>query len=105
VLLELDGPPNADLRYDITATWGDDKLAASGIRSFPELLNDDQTVEIAEVFSAPKLKIHRLLPTQAAQFSCSWQDPLNRGASPASYFVKVVQKNGHMAWSSPVWYQ
>jgi hypothetical protein len=105
VLLELEGLPAAELRYDITAGWGDDRLSASGIRGFSELLNDDWTVEMAEVFSAPKLKIHRLLPAQAAQFSCSWQDPLHGDASPASYFVKVVQKNGHMAWSSPVWYR
>ena len=105
VLLELDGPPEADLRYDIAASWGENKLSAAGAKSLAELLDDDCTVEIADVFSAPKMKIHRMLPASAAHFSCSWKDPLPHDASPASYFIKVVQKNGHMAWTSPVWYR
>lgn len=105
VLLELEGPPEAALRHEISASWGENKLSAAGSRNLVELLDDDCFVEISDVFSAPKMKIHRMLPASAAHFTCSWEDPLHDKASPACYFVKVVQNNGHMAWTSPVWYR
>ncbi len=113
VLLELKGPLDATISYDISATWGEKKQSAAGTSRLAELFVDDRYVEISDVFSAPKMKIHRLLPATAAHFACSWEDPLPDDASPtespgrasACYFVKVVQKNGHMAWTSPVWYR
>ncbi|UCF97494.1 MAG: DUF3604 domain-containing protein [Spirochaetaceae bacterium] len=113
VLLELRGPLDATVNCDISAIWGENKLSAARNWNLAELLADDYYVELSDVFSAPKLKTHRLLPASAAHFACSWDAPAphdaskttGNGTAPDCYFFKVVQKNGHMAWTSPVWYR
>jgi hypothetical protein len=35
-----------------------------------------------------------------------WDDPAPvKGAKASYYYVRVVQKDGQMAWSSPIWVQ
>jgi hypothetical protein len=35
-----------------------------------------------------------------------WEDPAPRkGEAPSYYYVRVVQKDGQMAWASPIWVQ
>jgi hypothetical protein len=52
--------------------------------------------------AAPKAKIHRLMPAPAWQASFEFEDdePL---AGRTHYRVRVEQRNGQRAWSSPIW--
>jgi hypothetical protein len=49
--------------------------------------------------------VHRERPgRETAEVRFHWEDaaPL-RGEKAVYYYVRVVQKNGHMAWASPIW--
>jgi hypothetical protein len=40
----------------------------------------------------------------ASEARMHWQDPTPvRGTKPSYYYVRVVQKDGQLAWSSPIW--
>ena len=53
---------------------------------------------------AHKVKIHRAVPEAA--FKATWEieddEPL---AGETAYRVRVEQRNGQRAWSSPIWMQ
>jgi hypothetical protein len=51
---------------------------------------------------AYKTKIHQALPAPVYTRDISFTDDLYDG-NPHSYRVRVRQRNGHMAWSSPIW--
>ena len=52
---------------------------------------------------AYKTKIHRALPEEAYRISCAFTDEAG-GRESHSYRVRVLQKNGQLAWSSPIWF-
>lgn len=52
---------------------------------------------------AYKTKVHRALPEEAYRISCSFTDNVKDSESH-SYRVRVLQKNGQLAWSSPIWF-
>ncbi len=41
--------------------------------------------------------------TPVSEVSFALQDPLVNGKTSAYYYVRVVQEDGEMAWSSPIW--
>jgi hypothetical protein len=47
--------------------------------------------------------VHTVRPGKAeARFR--WEDPVpQQGERPSYYYVRVVQRDGEMAWASPVW--
>jgi hypothetical protein len=49
--------------------------------------------------------VHTERPTkEAAEARFRWEDPAPKKGEKASYYyVRVQQKNGHAAWSSPIW--
>lgn len=51
---------------------------------------------------AHKVKVHRLFPESAYTTECAWDDdePLT---GVTNYRIRVEQRNGQRAWSSPVW--
>lgn len=51
---------------------------------------------------AYKAKVHQALPTVVTTKDISFTDKLYDG-KPHSYRVRVRQRNGQMAWSSPIW--
>jgi hypothetical protein len=41
---------------------------------------------------------------EAAESRFRWEDPAPRkGEMPSYYYVRVIQKDGQMAWASPIW--
>jgi hypothetical protein len=48
---------------------------------------------------------HTERPSQdAAESRYHWEDPAPRkGETPSYYYVRVIQKDGQMAWASPIW--
>ncbi|MFW6230191.1 MAG: hypothetical protein ACOC4L_04335, partial [Halanaerobium sp.] len=63
---------------------------------------DPEDIENPDHFyhNAFKLKIHRSVPESKYKLSKSFTDNY-QGA--AYYYVRVYQRNGQMAWSSPIW--
>lgn len=51
---------------------------------------------------AYKAKVHQVLPSMVFRKEISFTDELYDG-KPHSYRVRVRQRNGQMAWSSPIW--
>ena len=53
---------------------------------------------------APKVKLHRAIPTAGytATLSITDDEPVER---ETHYRVRVEQRNGQRAWSSPIWVQ
>jgi hypothetical protein len=54
-----------------------------------------------DYFSAPKVRLGPALDKSALHFTAELVDP--EPGDRDFYLVKVAQKNGHLAWSSPVW--
>jgi len=62
---------------------------------------NDRSLSIFDSFSAPRVRIGPALNKGKLCLAAEFVD-----AEPGEkdfYFVKVVQKNGHLAWSSPIW--
>jgi hypothetical protein len=49
--------------------------------------------------------VHTEKPTkETSEARFHWEDPTPKnGEKPSYYYVRVLQKNGHAAWSSPIW--
>ncbi len=66
-----------------------------------DLVDKDAYLSLFERFSSPKLKVHSLLQPVDCEFRHSAVDPSVQAGD--YYFLKAIQENGQMAWSSPVW--
>ncbi|MDA1015152.1 MAG: DUF3604 domain-containing protein [Planctomycetota bacterium] len=70
--------------------------------SFGQLL-DDNAVEFTGVFTSESIIIGRLVGPSDTSAAVRWQDTGEDSSRTDWYYVRVTQKNGQMAWSSPVW--
>ena len=52
-----------------------------------------------------KFKVHEGRPTDELTLNLTWEDdsPGDPGGRADFYYVRVVQRNGQRAWSSPIW--
>jgi uncharacterized protein DUF3604 len=69
--------------------------------SMIELMQRDEWRCLSEQFSAPKIRLGQVHHHSETMFAVDWTDPDPGEAD--WYLVKVQQKNGHIAWSSPIW--
>jgi hypothetical protein len=53
--------------------------------------------------SYAKYKLHRGYPTDALTLDLEYADAPGDNGGTDFYYVRVIQKNGQRAWSSPVW--
>ncbi|MBN2659178.1 MAG: DUF3604 domain-containing protein [Spirochaetales bacterium] len=53
---------------------------------------------------AYKTKVHRALPEEAYRINCRFTDDA-ANSTDHTYRVRVLQKNGQLAWSSPIWFE
>jgi hypothetical protein len=65
------------------------------------LLERTEWGTIAKAFSAPKICMGLAHGRSETHFTGEWTDPAP--GNDDFYLVKVQQKNGQMAWSSPIW--
>jgi len=103
VVLEMQMDPQATLTVRMEGSWGGKGFAKSMSVSAERICGKDVSEDILPVFSAPKLKIHALCPVQSLRMVKDYQD--ERPGSRDFYLVKVLQENGQMAWSSPMWFR
>lgn len=65
------------------------------------LATGDVEIGAFDTFTAPKLKVHRILPVGGLTLDDAFTLANPR---PGDFFVwRVLQRNGQMAWTSPIW--
>nr|MBC7245356.1 DUF3604 domain-containing protein [Chloroflexota bacterium] len=66
-----------------------------------QLRDNNVSLSVFDSFLAPKVRIGPVIEKDKVSLVSEFVDP-NPGDKDF-YFIKVVQKNGHLAWSSPIW--
>ncbi len=71
--------------------------------SFPESWDDPSgnVISTMDYFSSPKIKIHPPLSLEKCTFNL--EAPGYQGLNGDWFLLRITQKNGHRAWSSPIW--
>ncbi len=105
VVLKLAGDRSTRIEVSAEARRSEQQVTTDGgcnlSASLGELLVQDRWAAISDTFSAPKIRLGNVHPRSQCELTGGWRD-LQPGGSD-SYMVKVQQKNGHCAWSSPIW--
>ena len=68
-----------------------------------EALSRNHVERMGPSFSAETLLVHRALPLSALRRLWEWEDENGAERPRDYYYVRVQQRNGQMAWSSPIW--
>jgi len=66
-------------------------------------LVSDNRVEFIGEFTSESFIVHRLVPPNEYAATVRWLDRRKVEEGPDCYYVRVVQHNGQLAWSSPIW--
>lgn len=101
IVLELNGSPSAEITVTGEAEYTKGRHAIEAACSIDRLQREDTWVSVSSIFSSPRLRIGNMAGSSLTRFSTVWTDP-DPGKNDC-YIVKVQQKNGHAAWSSPIW--
>lgn len=54
-------------------------------------------------FTSPAVRMHRFVTEPQYSWQIQFEDTTGSGLPEDWYYIRVFQKNGHAAWSSPVW--
>lgn len=101
VSLILKGGPKASMLLDIDGEYEGKTFSKQLHLSKADIIGKDVYEAVVDRFSSPKIKIHALIPSNEYIFSADLVDDV---AQPGDfYFLKVTQKNGQIAWTSPIW--
>lgn len=102
VVLRIEGGPTTHCRLLVSGTFEGTVYETERRYTVKDGLLDDTHLSLSASFTSPRLKIHRLLTASELSFVQDWRDeaPTTRDF----YYVKVLQQNGHCAWSSPIWF-
>ncbi len=101
VVLRLVGNPETQVAIDAESEREGASNSCRLSADLGELLHRDEWRCISQTFSAPKIRLGQAYHHSKTRFSLAWTDP--RPGESDWYLVKVQQKNGHIAWSSPIW--
>ncbi len=103
--LKVSGGPGARLELNIEAARGGFGNGAVLPRqvtvSLEDLASEDAWVAMSDVFSCPRLRLGQICSSRQTELAGSWEDP--NGGKNDFYYLEVMQCNGQMAWSSPIW--
>jgi hypothetical protein len=97
LVFELEGPPQAALSLEF------EKPAE---KRFSYTLGDlakSSRVEFMAGFPCESFLVHRLVPEELFETGFSFTDKPSGERDEDFYYVRVIQSNGQMAWSSPIW--
>lgn len=100
VSLILRGDLGASMQLDIEGAYEGKTFSKQLHVSKADLQEQDVYAAAVDKFSSPKIKIHALIPSNEYAFDGALSDAAKPGDF---YFLKATQKNGQMAWSSPIW--
>ena len=97
----LSGDMNAAIHLDVEIEHEDVRYERQIIATKLDLLEKDVYSAAFDKFSSPKIKVHALIPSNEYAFNSELMDePAKTGDF---YYLKATQRNGQMAWSSPIW--
>lgn len=117
-ILEIEAPPSAELVLKLNGTTVREKVGVLAERSRVCWYRDEAVNLVREMTGleagtlprmdpiiyhyAFKAKLHRMIPESGftASFSIADDEPV---AGRLNYRVRVEQRNGQRAWSSPIW--
>jgi hypothetical protein len=97
LVCELEGGPDAELSVELRAPVEQVTRARLGD------LCEDNVITFTGVFTSESHTIHRLVGPSEYSADVRFHDRRPPEQGPDWYYVRVTQKNGHMAWSSPIW--
>ncbi len=72
-------------------------------RTVAEALASNHVERMGPSFSAETLLMHRALPLARLRHAWEWEDEAAPERPRDYYYLRVQQRNGQMAWSSPIW--
>lgn len=96
VILELEGGPESVLTVEL------DEPVKQTVRATLAQLLKQNVVTFTGVFTSESYIVNRLTGPSEYAAKIRWHDRRKK-TTPDWYFVRVTQRNGQMAWSSPVW--
>jgi hypothetical protein len=68
-----------------------------------QYLQRDNTIYFTGPFTAESFMLGRLVGPSESSATIRWHDQRAGRTEADWYYVRVLQHNNHMAWSSPVW--
>jgi hypothetical protein len=97
VVCELEGGPDAELSVELN------KPVQQVVQARLGDLVEDNAVTFTGAFTSESYIIHRLVGPGEYSADVRFHDRRDPGRGADWYYVRVTEKNGHMAWSSPIW--
>lgn len=107
---QIQGTPRTQIHTVLRCWEGDDCHEQEISISLADLLHASQEIHVTQPPFTPTFQWTRALPTArcAVTIEEAVQLPATRGSAQAwpeeCFYVRVRQRNGQMAWSSPVWF-
>jgi hypothetical protein len=95
------GSHEAGLTLEVSGANGGARFRRRLVASKADLVERDLYLSAFDRFSSPKVKVHALVSSAERCVCGSISD--SQGRAGDFYLLKVEQKNGQMAWSSPIW--
>jgi hypothetical protein len=89
--------PEAALRLELS------KPARTSVTSELRKLRSDNQIEFTGGFTSESYMLERLVGPSECSVEISWTDKRTDPVEPDWYYLRVLQHNNHMAWSSPIW--
>ncbi len=101
-VLKIQGTAKSRVSMDVSTTRAGADGGCSLTGTLDELCVRTECAGISPIFSAPKITLGAALPVEAAACSGTFTD---QSPGPDDfYFLKVRQRNGQSAWTSPIWF-
>ncbi|HCO93861.1 MAG TPA: hypothetical protein DIU00_07920 [Phycisphaerales bacterium] len=96
IVLEIQGTPKTELKIAVT------RPAKMTFAKLLEELAESSDVEFTGPFTSESILLHRVVFSENYSTDFKLMDKRETGRTDW-YYVRVVQSNGSMAWSSPIW--
>ncbi len=103
IVLRLRGSPDTAVCVNADTVHGERVCGTAVSSRLGTLRNSTPWAAITESFAAPKLCISGCHSMAETRMSINWTDAAT--SDDAFYMVRVLQRNGQAAWTSPVWFR
>jgi hypothetical protein len=97
IVCELEGDADAEISVELRAPT--EQVTRARLAD----LCDDNVIAFTGGFTTESYIIHRLVEPGGYSAHVRFRDRRPAEQGPDWYYVRVTEKNGHMAWSSPIW--
>jgi len=102
VIVRLEGSPATKISLEVSANHGGAEGGARLQATLGELAGRTAWAAISPSFSAPRISLGSGIAREALRREYVFRDAAGKPGD--FYTVKVQQKNGQTAWSSPIWF-